>query len=78
MRQTAELSGKDSTRGDDFGPDVAISGTTTIVGGYGHAHGAGRAYVFVKAATGWNQVAELEGSNTVAGDNFGGARVQLG
>ena len=32
---------------------------------------AGRAYVFTKTATGWKQVAELKGSDTVASDYFG-------
>jgi drug/metabolite transporter superfamily protein YnfA len=36
-----------------------------------HANYAGRAYVFTKTATGWKQVAELKGSDTVAGDWFG-------
>ena len=32
-----------------------------------------RAYVFTKTATGWKQVAELKGSDTAAGDQFGGS-----
>jgi hypothetical protein len=57
--------------GDEFGTSVAISGTTAVVGAYAHADGAGRAYVFTKRVGGWEQVAELKGSDTVAGDNFG-------
>jgi hypothetical protein len=38
---------------NDFGPYIAISGTTAFISGYG---GAG---VFTKTATGWRQVAEL-------------------
>ena len=49
---------------------VAI-GTTAVVGAGGHANNAGTAYVFAKTATGWKQVAELKGSDTVAFDGFG-------
>jgi L-lactate permease len=51
---------------------VAISGTTVVVGALDHANDAGRAYVFVKTANGWTGPT-LKGSNTVAGDFFGGA-----
>ena len=44
--QLAELKGSDTVANDDFGYSVAISGTTAIVGAWGHASGAGRAYVF--------------------------------
>jgi hypothetical protein len=74
--QAAELEGSDTVGssstflGDVFGWSVAISGTTVVVGAY-NAKGAGRAYVFTKTATGWEQVAELKGSDTVTDDNFG-------
>jgi hypothetical protein len=69
--QLAELKGSDTVAGDAFGVSVAISGTTAIVGAFGHASFAGRAYVFTKTTTGWKQAAELKGSDTVAGDRFG-------
>jgi hypothetical protein len=69
--QLAILKGSDTVAGDYFGFRVAISGTTAIVGAFGHASIAGRAYVFTKTATGWKQVAELEGSDTAALDDFG-------
>lgn len=68
--QVAELKGSDTADGDNFGSSVAIAGTVAVVGAPNHARGAGAAYVFVKT-TGWRQFAELKGSDTVAGDNFG-------
>jgi len=69
--QLAELEGSDTVAGDGFGVSVAISGTTAVVGAWRHASVAGRAYVFAKTGDGWKQSAELEGSDTVAGDEFG-------
>ena len=70
-KQIAELKGSDTVADDDFGGSVAISGTTVVVGASGHGGFAGRAYVFTKTAAGWKQAAELKGSDTVAGDDFG-------
>ena len=50
---------------------VAIDGDTAVVGAFDHGNYAGRAYVFSKTPSGWKQTAELEGSDIVAGDNFG-------
>ena len=69
--QTAELEGSDTVAGDFFGNSVAISGTTAVIGAWGHSRDAGRAYVFDEVKGHWRQVAELEGSDTVAGDFFG-------
>jgi hypothetical protein len=70
-KQTAELKGSDTVAGDSFGASVALSGTVAIVGAPSHANQAGRAYVFAETASGWKQTAELKGSDTVAGDEFG-------
>jgi hypothetical protein len=70
-KQAAELKGSDTVAGDYFGDSVATSGTDVIVGADDHSKSAGRAYVFTDAATGWKQVAELKGSDTVANDGFG-------
>jgi hypothetical protein len=70
-KQLAELKGSDTGAGDGFGVAVAISGTTAVVGAPGGAKDAGRAYVFAKTGTVWNQAAELTGSGTVGGDFFG-------
>ena len=68
----AELKGSDTVSGDSFGSAVAIAGNTAVVGAFDHDDDdAGRAYVFTKTAGGWEQTAELKGSDTVAGDNFG-------
>ena len=72
-QQTAELKGSDTVADDFFGGSVALSGSTLVVGAFGHANGAGRTYVFTKAATGWQQTAELKGSDTAAKDDFGGS-----
>jgi hypothetical protein len=70
-KETAELKGSDTTAGDFFGYSVAISGTTAIVGAENIANKAGAAYVFTKTRAAWPQVAEVEGSDTTAGDWFG-------
>ena len=70
-KQAAELKGSDTVAGDYFGGSVAISGTTIVVGAPVITKEAGRAYVFTKTASGWKQAAELKGSDTVAGDDFG-------
>ena len=69
-KQVAELKGDDTVARDYFGYSVAISENTAIVGSYNHAD-AGRAYVFTKRSGRWEQVAELSGSDTAAGDYFG-------
>jgi len=66
----AELEGSDTTTGDHFGASVSIDGTLAIVGAPGHG-GSGSAYVFAETGTTWSQLAELKGSETAAGDNFG-------
>jgi nucleoside-specific outer membrane channel protein Tsx len=70
-KQTGELKGSDTTAQDAFGSAVAISGTTIVVGAYDHAKEAGRTYVFTRTGSAWKQVAELKGSDTVTGDDFG-------
>jgi len=67
----ASLTGSDTAAGDGFGSSVAISGSVIVVGAPGHARSAGRVYVFTRAGGGWRQSAELAGSDTAAGDNFG-------
>ena len=69
--QTAELQGSDTVTEDGFGTSVAVSGTMAVVGAEGYAKGAGRAYVFSETEGVWKQTAELKGSDTVTGDNFG-------
>ena len=66
--QLAELKGSDTVPGDYLGSSVA---TTVLIGRYGHANKAGRAYVFNKTAAGRRQAAQLKGSDTVADFWFG-------
>ena len=68
--QDAELQASDTASGDTFGASVAISGTNLVVGAPGHA-GGGRSYVFSEPGSVWAQAAELQGSDTALGDNFG-------
>jgi hypothetical protein len=77
-RQVAELKGSDTVYGDAFGSSMGIYGTTVVVGAFGRANFAGRAYVFTHSSDGWRQVAELKGSDTVAGDSFGSSVAVVG
>jgi hypothetical protein len=57
--QPAQLTASDGAQGNEFGTFVAMSGNTVVVG-------SGKAYVFVKPATGWvsmTQTAELSASD---------------
>jgi len=69
--QVAELEGPHAIAKDNFGWSVAISDGNVVVGAPFRATNAGRAYVFTKTAAGWEQVAALTGSGTVANDEFG-------
>ena len=60
MKQVAELKGSDTVGGEEFGTSVAVSGTTAVAGISTGTY-AGRAYVFTKTRSGWEQVAEFEG-----------------
>jgi hypothetical protein len=68
--QLAQLSASDGKVGDQFGSSVAVSGNTAVVGAPNASDGSqslGAAYVFVKAANGWNnmtQTAKLTGSDS--------------
>jgi hypothetical protein len=75
---TAQLSPSDlgGTIDDNFGSSVSISLNTVVIGepkGNNNAQ-PGAAYLFVKPASGWtdmSETAELRGSNSLAGDEFG-------
>jgi hypothetical protein len=60
--------------GDFAGQSVAISGTHVVVGSWSASPVgwlSGAAYVFEGQGSSWSQVAEVVGSDTIAGDNFG-------
>ncbi|MCK9422079.1 MAG: T9SS type A sorting domain-containing protein [Bacteroidales bacterium] len=70
----AKLTAGDAAAGDFFGWDVSLSGSIALVGAYNKNGGKGAVYVFVKPATGWqdmSQTARLTASDGTGGDNFG-------
>jgi hypothetical protein len=70
FRQLAELTASDGGPQNFLGESLAMSGNTVVAG----APGAGKAYVFVKPATGWisaTQTAELTPSDGAVGLTFG-------
>ena len=69
--QQAELTAADGAANDLFGTSVAISGSTVVVGAYGHNSSTGAAYVFVRSGTAWSQQAELTAADAASGDSFG-------
>lgn len=72
--ETAEFKATDTEKGDEFGVQ-SISGRTMVAtsGSYDTLSSGrtGRAYVFTLTPSGWRQTAELQASETVAGDGFG-------
>jgi len=69
--QQAKLTASDGLNGDEFGFNIAISGSTVVVGVDVKNQAAGVAYVFVRSGTIWSQQAELTASDGVAYDHFG-------
>ncbi len=69
--QAAEVYGINTRANDNFGWSVAIWGTTVVIGAPFRAKDAGRAYVFAETALGWQEVARLQGTDTVVNDDFG-------
>ncbi len=73
--QQAELTASDGAAYDCFGFNVAVSGTTAVIGGYQHKVGAnanqGAAYVFVQNGAAWTQQAELIAGDGAASNYFG-------
>lgn len=79
--QSAKLVANDGTYADHFGISVALSGSTAIVGGYGHpVNGtpAGASYVFTESAGIWTQQAKLVASDAGDYQEFGSAVAILG
>lgn len=71
--QSAELTASDGTAVSYFGMQVGLSsdGSTAVVGADAQAASTGAAYVFQNHDGSWSQTSELQGSDTVAGDQFG-------
>jgi hypothetical protein len=74
-KQTAELT--EGAEGHSIGYSVAISGATAVVGGLQFSPLDGHAYVFTQTSTGWKQVVELKGSDTVTADDGFGSSVGI-
>src|SRR5215469_3163808 len=70
FRQTM-LTASDTGSRDQVGFSVAVSGSTAVVGAYGHNSFTGAAYVFVRSGTTWSEQAELTASDGVSSDYFG-------
>ena len=82
----AYLKASNTGGGDNFGWNVAVDGTTVVVGAHGEAsiatgvggnptdnsaQEAGAAYVFTRSGATWTQQAYLKASNTKANNLFG-------
>jgi FG-GAP repeat len=70
--EPVELMAKNAEAEETFGFAVALSGSTAIVGAYGHHKGTGAAYVFEPSEAGeWSQQAKLVATNRAEGADFG-------
>src|SRR5579884_2446381 len=69
--QQAELTDPAAAGGDVFGDQVAIYGSTVVIGASGTNSRSGAAYVFVHSTTGWSQQAKLTASDGAPSDGFG-------
>ena len=73
--QVAEFTAADGAENDEFGESVAISGTTAIVGAWGHTVNGntaqGAVYVFSLSGGTWTQSAEFTSSDGAENDEFG-------
>jgi FG-GAP repeat len=68
-RETAQLVGRDTERGDNFGFSVALSAGRILVGA--PWHGAGAAYLFRASLRGWRQTAQVSEGGSKPGAQFG-------
>ena len=69
--EIAKLTASDPAADDQFGYSVAVDGDTMVVGAYGDNSDRGAAYVYVREAGVWNQIAKLTASDGHSGDWFG-------
>ena len=73
--QVSEPTASDGAASDYFGASVSISGTTAVVGAFGHTVNGnsrqGAVYVYTSTGGSWNQAAELTASDGAAGEDFG-------
>jgi hypothetical protein len=73
--QQQKIQGLDTIAGDNFGNSVSISadGQYVICGASGYSGGsnAGAAYIFTRSGAVWDTGYKIQGSDTIASDNFG-------
>lgn len=72
--QTAKLEADDAAGGDWFGASVAIHKSILIIGSSqdsSFGFRSGSVYMFLRSATGANQILELSGQDVSPGDQFG-------
>jgi hypothetical protein len=70
--QQAELTASDGYQLDQFGSaGIAVNSATVVVGVPNHNQHQGATYVFVQNGSTWSQQAELLGSDSDIGDEFG-------
>lgn len=68
--QETKLTTSDTAALDQFGTSVSISSNFALVGAPG-GNGGGRAYVFTRTSTGWEQDAKLTAGDAATFDRFG-------
>ena len=66
-----KLNASDGAADDRLGFSMAMDGDTMVVGAPWDRSKKGSAYVFLKAASGWQQAAKLTASDAAANDEFG-------
>jgi hypothetical protein len=70
------LDAQDPLAGSEYGSAVAVHGDLALVGdrtSSAAGAGSGAVYVFRRSGSSWTRIQVLTGSDTVAGDRFGGA-----
>lgn len=69
--QVAKLTASDGASNDWFGYSVSISGNYIIVGAPFKDNSRGKAYIFYRTGSTWNQLAILTAVDAASGNNFG-------
>ncbi len=72
---TTTLSNSGGTADEYFGGSVAVSGTTAVVGAPSNGSQKGKAYIYVKGASGWptTPTSKQKDPAATSGDYFGGS-----
>ena len=70
LNQAQKLLANDGSAGNQLGFSVSISGDTAVIGAQ-YNSSSGSAYVFVRSGMTWTLQQKLNGSDAMAGDQFG-------